>query len=104
MLILWLPLFSSISVNKNPVNFPLICPPGLQFFCSCADTNGGMEFTLSGGGRMIISIAVNELQTGMYLYKLDVFWLKHPLVHNEMLLSDAVHIHAIQQSDVREVW
>ncbi|WP_455812940.1 HD-GYP domain-containing protein [Pseudomonas graminis] len=53
---------------------------------------------------MIISIAVNELQTGMYLYKLDVFWLKHPLVHNEMLLSDAVHIDAIQKSDVREVW
>ncbi|MFK8260443.1 HD-GYP domain-containing protein [Erwinia sp. AnSW2-5] len=53
---------------------------------------------------MIISITVNELQTGMYLYKLDVFWLKHPLVRNEMLLSDADHISAIQQSDVREVW
>lgn len=53
---------------------------------------------------MIISIAVNELQTDMYLYKLDVFWLKHPLVHNEMLLSDPAHILAIQQSDVREVW
>lgn len=53
---------------------------------------------------MIISIAVNELQMGMYLYKLDVFWLKHPLVHNQMLLSDALQIQAIQESDVREVW
>lgn len=53
---------------------------------------------------MIIRIAVNELQTGMYLHKLDVFWLKHPLVRNEMLLSDAVQINAIQESGVREVW
>ncbi|MTD25605.1 HD-GYP domain-containing protein [Erwinia sorbitola] len=53
---------------------------------------------------MIISIAVTELQTGMYLHKLDVFWLKHPLVHNEMLLCNVVHIKAIQESGVREVW
>lgn len=53
---------------------------------------------------MIISIAVKELLQGMYLHKLDVYWLKHPLVHNEMLLSDMVHIRAIQESGVREVW
>lgn len=53
---------------------------------------------------MIIRIAVNELQTGMYLHKLDVFWLKHPLIRNEMLLSDAAHIRAIQESGVRDVW
>jgi len=53
---------------------------------------------------MIISIAVQELQTGMFLHKLDVFWLKHPLVHNEMLLTEARQIQAIQESGVREVW
>ncbi|MBD8161261.1 HD-GYP domain-containing protein [Erwinia persicina] len=53
---------------------------------------------------MIISIAVNELQTGMFLHKLDVFWLKHPLVHNEMLLTETRQVRAIQESGVREVW
>ena len=53
---------------------------------------------------MIVGIAVNELQLGMYLYKLDVFWLKHPLVGNEMLLTEASQIRIIQSSGVREVW
>ncbi|WP_288497234.1 DUF3391 domain-containing protein [uncultured Erwinia sp.] len=53
---------------------------------------------------MIVGIAVNELRLGMYLYKLDVFWLKHPLVGNEMLLTDETQIKVIQNSGVREVW
>lgn len=53
---------------------------------------------------MIVGIAVNELRLGMYLYKLDVFWLKHPLVGNEMLLTYETQIKVIQNSGVREVW
>ena len=53
---------------------------------------------------MIIKIQTQELRIGMYVHKLEVFWLKHPLVHNAMLLTTQQQIEIITDSDIKEVW
>lgn len=53
---------------------------------------------------MIIKVQTHELRTGMYVHKLEVFWLKDPLVHNAMLLTTEQQIHSIVENDIKEVW
>ncbi|MGE9549876.1 HD-GYP domain-containing protein [Erwinia amylovora] len=53
---------------------------------------------------MIIKVQTHELRTGMYVHKLEVFWLKDPLVHNAMLLTTEQQIHRIVKNDIKEVW
>lgn len=53
---------------------------------------------------MIKRIQVQELRVGMYVHKLEVFWLKHPLVHNDMLLSTDLQIQVIAENGIKEVW
>lgn len=53
---------------------------------------------------MIIRIQTNELRIGMYVHKLEVFWLKHPLVRNHMLLATQQQIEVIAESGIKEVW
>ena len=53
---------------------------------------------------MIIRIQIHELRTGMYVHKLEVFWLKHPLVRNHMLLTTQQQIDVIVESGIKEVW
>ncbi|WP_428943316.1 HD-GYP domain-containing protein [Pantoea sp. FN060301] len=53
---------------------------------------------------MIQLIPVAELRTGMYVHKLEVFWLKHERVHNDMLLTSQEQIQVITDSGLKEVW
>lgn len=53
---------------------------------------------------MILQIQIHELRTGMYVHKLEVFWLKHSLVHNDMLLTTQQQIDSIAESGIKEVW
>ncbi|MEM6050276.1 HD-GYP domain-containing protein [Erwinia sp. P7711] len=53
---------------------------------------------------MIKRIQVQQLRLGMYVHKLEVFWLKHPLVHNDMLLTTDMQIQIIAENDIKEVW
>lgn len=53
---------------------------------------------------MIKRIAVQELRIGMYVHKLEVFWLKHPLVRNDMLLTTDMQIQIIVENGIKEVW
>ncbi len=53
---------------------------------------------------MIIKIHTHELRIGMYIHKLEVFWLKHPLVHNAMLLTTQQQIDTVTESSINEVW
>ncbi|WP_158784794.1 HD-GYP domain-containing protein [Pantoea sp. BAV 3049] len=53
---------------------------------------------------MIIKVQAHELRTGMYVHKLEVFWLKDPLVHNAMLLTTQQQINSIVENDIKEVW
>ena len=53
---------------------------------------------------MIIKIQTRELRIGMYVHKLEVFWLKHPLVHNAMLLTTQQQIETITDSGIKDVW
>lgn len=53
---------------------------------------------------MIKRIQVQELRLGMYVHKLEVFWLKHPLVRNDMLLTTDRQIQIIAENGIKEVW
>jgi putative nucleotidyltransferase with HDIG domain len=53
---------------------------------------------------MIKRIQVQELRLGMYVHKLEVFWLKHPLVRNHMLLTTDIQIQIIAENGIKEVW
>lgn len=53
---------------------------------------------------MILQIPIHELRTGMYVHKLEVFWLKHSLVHNDMLLTTQQQIESIAESGIKEIW
>lgn len=53
---------------------------------------------------MILQIPIHELRTGMYVHKLEVFWLKHSLVHNDMLLTTQQQIESIAESGIQEIW
>jgi putative nucleotidyltransferase with HDIG domain len=53
---------------------------------------------------MIRRIQIQALRVGMYVHKLEVFWLKHPLVHNDMLLTTDLQIQVIAENGIKEVW
>ncbi|MFU9135966.1 HD-GYP domain-containing protein [Erwinia tasmaniensis] len=53
---------------------------------------------------MIRRIGIEALRTGMYVHKLEVFWLKHPLVRNDMLLTSEQQIQIIMENGIKEVW
>ncbi|WP_067701034.1 HD-GYP domain-containing protein [Erwinia sp. ErVv1] len=53
---------------------------------------------------MISRIGIEALRIGMYVHKLEVFWLKHPLVRNDMLLTTEQQIQIIVENGIKEVW
>lgn len=53
---------------------------------------------------MIKLIPTQELQLGMYIHKLGVFWIKHPLICNRLLLTDPCQIAAISECGIEQVW
>lgn len=53
---------------------------------------------------MIKLIPVSELLPGMFLHKLEVFWVQDSLVRNQMLLTDPRQIQAIKTSGTENVW
>lgn len=53
---------------------------------------------------MIIKVQVRELRIGMFVHKLEVFWLKDPLVHNAMLLTTEQQIQTIVAKGINDVW
>ena len=53
---------------------------------------------------MIKLIPVSELLPGMFLHKLEVFWVHDSRVRNQMLLTDPRQIAAIKESGIEKVW
>jgi putative nucleotidyltransferase with HDIG domain len=49
-------------------------------------------------------IPVSELLPGMFLHKLEVFWVHDSRVRNQMLLTDPRQIAAIKESGIEKVW
>ncbi|CAK9884791.1 MAG: Cyclic di-GMP phosphodiesterase [Candidatus Erwinia impunctatus] len=53
---------------------------------------------------MIRQIPVQALRVGMYIDKLEVFWLKHPSLTNQMLITSDEQIRTIFESGLKTVW
>lgn len=53
---------------------------------------------------MIKLISVDELQEGMFIHKLEVWWLKDRRIRNLMLITDRRQIAMIRSEGIRQVW
>ncbi|MDF2785040.1 MAG: RpfG [Pantoea eucrina] len=53
---------------------------------------------------MIKLISVDELQEGMFIHKLEVWWLKDLRIRNLMLITDQRQIAMIRSEGIRNVW
>ena len=53
---------------------------------------------------MIKMIPVSDLQLGMYVHKLDVFWIKHQRLNNGFLLTKPEELAEIIQNGNKQVW
>jgi len=49
-------------------------------------------------------ISVDELQEGMFIHKLEVWWLKDLRIRNLMLITDQRQIAMIRSEGIRQVW
>jgi len=49
-------------------------------------------------------ISVDELQEGMFIHKLEVWWLKDRRIRNLMLITDRRQIAMIRSEGIRQVW
>ena len=53
---------------------------------------------------MIKLISVDELQEGMFIHKLEVWWLKDLRIRNLMLITDQRQIAMIRSEGIRNIW
>ncbi|ERK11741.1 HDIG domain protein [Pantoea sp. AS-PWVM4] len=53
---------------------------------------------------MIKLITVDELRPGMFVHKLEVWWIKDKRIRNQMLISDKRQIAWIRNEGILEVW
>lgn len=53
---------------------------------------------------MLRKVAVNQLQIGMYLEEFCCSWMEHPFWRAGFVITDALDIARIQDSNVAEVW
>lgn len=53
---------------------------------------------------MIKLISVDELRQGMFIHKLEVWWLKDKGIRNQMLITDTRQIAQIRHEGIQQVW
>lgn len=53
---------------------------------------------------MIKQITVDELRPGMFIHQLEVWWVKHALLHNQMRITDPAQIAELRSAGIQHVW
>ncbi len=53
---------------------------------------------------MIKLIAVGELRLGMFIHKLDVWWMKDKRIRNQMLITDPHQIITLRNEGIQSIW
>ncbi|MGC0905475.1 HD-GYP domain-containing protein [Pantoea agglomerans] len=53
---------------------------------------------------MIKLITIDELRPGMFIHKLEVWWIKDQRIHNEMLITDPRQIAMLRTEGIRQLW
>ncbi|ORM66976.1 HD-GYP domain-containing protein [Pantoea rwandensis] len=53
---------------------------------------------------MIKLITVDELRQGMFIHKLEVWWLKDKRIRNQMLITDKRQIAMIRNEGIQQLW
>lgn len=53
---------------------------------------------------MIKLIAVGELRLGMFIHKLDVWWMKDKRIRNQMLITDPHQIITLRNEGIQAIW
>ncbi|WP_313654948.1 HD-GYP domain-containing protein [Pantoea sp.] len=53
---------------------------------------------------MIKLITIDELRPGMFIHKLEVWWVKDQRIHNQMLIADPRQIDLLRHEGIRQLW
>ncbi|MGJ0129318.1 HD-GYP domain-containing protein [Pantoea sp. RHCKP32] len=53
---------------------------------------------------MIKLITIDELRPGMFIHKLEVWWIKDQRIHNQMLIADPRQIDLLRNEGIRQLW
>lgn len=53
---------------------------------------------------MIKLITIDELRPGMFIHKLEVWWIKDERIHNQMLITDPRQIATLRSEGIRQLW
>ncbi|MEZ3500830.1 HD-GYP domain-containing protein [Pantoea sp. KPR_PJ] len=53
---------------------------------------------------MIKEITVDELRPGMFIHKLEVWWLKDKRIRNQMLITDPRQIAMLRNEGIQQLW
>jgi len=49
-------------------------------------------------------ITIDELRPGMFIHKLEVWWVKDQRIHNQMLIADPRQIDLLRHEGIRQLW
>ncbi len=53
---------------------------------------------------MIKQITVDELRPGMFIHKLEVWWIKDKRIRNQMLVTDPRQIAMLRDEGIQRLW
>lgn len=53
---------------------------------------------------MIKLMTIDELRPGMFIHKLEVWWIKDQRIHNQMLIADPRQIDLLRREGIRQLW
>lgn len=53
---------------------------------------------------MLKQITVDELRPGMFIHKLEVWWIKDTRIHNQMLVTDPRQIEMLRNEGIQQLW
>ncbi|MCG7390243.1 HD-GYP domain-containing protein [Pantoea sp. ACRSB] len=53
---------------------------------------------------MLKQITVDELRPGMFIHKLEVWWIKDTRIHNQMLVTDPRQIEMLRKEGIQQLW
>ena len=53
---------------------------------------------------MIKQITVDELRPGMFIHKLEVWWIKDKRIRNQMLVTDPRQIAMLRNEGIQRLW
>jgi putative nucleotidyltransferase with HDIG domain len=53
---------------------------------------------------LLKQITVDELRPGMFIHKLEVWWIKDTRIHNQMLVTDPRQIEMLRNEGIQQLW